>query len=307
MPLTGLLRDRSVPPTYWGGIKEMAKKLKISRKQMRKPDEFLTWTEQVWDWAEKHTWQAAAVVAGLVVLFLGVQGIGMLIRSSGQAPRADLARAINTFNAPVLPPDKINGPNAPAEAYTSSKEKFERAAAGLSDIARNYPDKPVGQMATLYLARSQEELGDYDAAAGNYQKFAAGKMAQQEPVLKYSALMGLGQSSFAAGKFQQALDYYTQIQDSDSVSTLKPAAMIAIARCRFNLDHPDQAKTDLSEVRKQFPDAWMAQPSEFLASYWQENKDHPEVVLPKMEPGQSSSTQPENNLLMQLSGGTQGK
>jgi hypothetical protein len=78
-------------------------------------------------------------------------------------------------------------------------------------------------------------------------------------------------------------------------------AMIAIARCQFNLDHPDQAKTDLAEVRKKFPDAWVAQNSDFLASYWQENKEHPEIPPP--EAGQSTS-QPENNPLMQLSGST---
>ncbi|HUT51975.1 MAG TPA: tetratricopeptide repeat protein [bacterium] len=281
----------------------MAKKIKITRKQMKRPDDFLSWSELVWDWSEKHTWLAAGAVAGVVVLFLAIQGVGMLIRSSGQSPRAELAQSVRTFKAPIMAQDQMNMPGM-AEAYATDKVKYEKAAAGLATLVRKYPAKPVGEMAMIYLARSRQELGDYDAAIASFQKFLKSNMAGQEPTLKYSALMGLGQSLYAAGKYQEALDYYNQVKDSDSV--FKPDAMLAVARCQFKLDHPDKAKEGLAEARKDFPDAWLAEPSDFLAGYWEEMKNQQKIEQFKIETGESSSSSEEGAPGLSI-GGTESK
>jgi tetratricopeptide (TPR) repeat protein len=247
----------------------MAKKLKITRKQMKQPDDFLTRTEQVWDWAEKHTWQAVGILAGVAALFLLIQAGGALLRSSGDTPSNDLGNAIQTLKAPIAQDQTIPGQNG--SSFQSDKEKYGAALEPLNELISKYPETTEGQMALLYMAQAKAKLGDNNSAMDSYKKFLSTKIAADEPVLKISALMGVAKTSFDAGQFQEALDYYNQVMASDS--PMKPAAMMGAARCEYKLGHEDKAGETLAMTQKEFPDAWITQSSDFLPGYWKEKAE----------------------------------
>ena len=73
----------------------MAKKIKMTRKQMKKPDEFLSWTEQVWDWSQEHLWEALGIVAGVIILVLVIQLLGGYLRGRGDTSAQDMGKALD--------------------------------------------------------------------------------------------------------------------------------------------------------------------------------------------------------------------
>lgn len=163
-----------------------ARRLKIRRKDLRKPDEFETLTGQALTWAGEHRPVVYGVLAVAVVVLTS-----SLVIARWHASRNEAA----------------------AVAFRSAQArldegKFQDAAQGFAYVVERYPHAPFGRLAALYRAHALARQGDQGAAATAYEEYLASAAATG--YLRQEALVGLGRAREATGDTAGTLDAYTQ-------------------------------------------------------------------------------------------------
>jgi tetratricopeptide (TPR) repeat protein len=163
-----------------------AKRIKISRKALRQPDEFQTVTTRAADWASDHMTLVVGVAGAVAAVLLVV----VLIRwyQSSQAEQATLR-----FH----------------EAYTVFENgKYDQAAEAFAGVAREFTSTPFGRLAVLYRAHALARQGDAAGAAAAYGEYLATSPATD--YLRQQALDGLGHAKEATGDTAGAREDYEQ-------------------------------------------------------------------------------------------------
>ncbi len=247
----------------------MAKKIKISRKQLKKPDEFLTRSERAWDWAEEHVWEIAGAVAAVAVLFLLAQGVVYWLRQRAEEPKIAMAEALEIMKKPVMEGQEEIIPGIDA-GFMSEDEKYEAAVHAFGVVIKEHPETVQSRLAFFYLGRAYENLGRYDEAISSYQSFLDTEIADRKSSLNHSAILGVGRSLYSLGKYDEALEKFELIIESDSA--FKPEAMNYAARCYKEKNELEKAAVMLKRLKDEYRDHWIARPSDFLVKYWREHQ-----------------------------------
>src|SRR2546427_6716916 len=162
-----------------------ARRLKIRRKDLRKPDEFETLTGQAVAWADEHRPVVYAVLAVAVVVLAGSLAIGRWRASRNDAAAVAFRSAQARFD----------------------EGKFQDAAQDFAYVVERYPGAPFGRLAAPYRAHALALQGDQAAAATAYGEYLAS--AAVPDYLRQEALVGLARAKEAAGETAGALDAYT--------------------------------------------------------------------------------------------------
>jgi tetratricopeptide (TPR) repeat protein len=160
--------------------------VKMSRRELRQPDEFQAFTTQAVAWVQANQ---SAVVGGLsavgAVLALV---IGMGWYSSHQADTAS-ARL-----------------DAAQSLYRG--RKFADAATEFQAVAAAYPRTPAGRVAALYRGHALLQQPDAQGAVTAYTEYLAA--SPPADYLRQEALTDLGRAQEATGDTSAALDAYRQ-------------------------------------------------------------------------------------------------
>ncbi len=249
----------------------MAKKIKISRKQIKQPDEFITWSERVIEWAEENVWLVTGAVALVIVVFLLGQGAAYWLSGRSDAPKRALAEAVEISNQPVSADEQVFPADLGGERFSSEKEKHDAAARVFAEVAREYKGTVEGGMATLYLARSRERAGDHDRAIENYNEFLKTPLAQKQEALKHSAYMGLARTRHLKGEYQEAQQYFDKVIEADS--PYKADALLEGARNLEALDRHEEARAMLDKLSEDYPKSYLSLNASFLPDYWEQKRE----------------------------------
>jgi len=247
----------------------MAKKIKLTRKQIKQPDEFIDKSEKLWDWAEENVNLLVLIIVGGILLLLLIRLGATGLSSRSDAPLDKLSEAISILEAPAGIESAMSMPGM-SRGYATEQEKYESAANSFQAIVDEYGGTRQGSIAILYLANSKEKLASYDEAISLYQDYLDSKIASLEPSTAEAAKMGSARCNFLSGNYKQALENYSQLVESESF--FKAEAMIGMARSRAMMGEFDKSSEVMAKLRSEFPKTWSAQPSDFLAKYWQEKK-----------------------------------
>ena len=129
-----------------------AKRLKVRRKDLRKPDEFETLTGQAVDWADANRSLVGAIAVGILVIAAIALGIARWRASRDATASADFQAARARFVAGA----------------------FDEAEHGFAQVASDYPRAPFGRLAGLYRAHALARKGDAAGAATAYAEYLAG-------------------------------------------------------------------------------------------------------------------------------------
>lgn len=249
----------------------MAKKIKMTRKQMKKPDEFLSWTEQIWDWSQEHLWEALGIVAGVIILVIVVQLLGGFIRGRGDTSSQDMGKALAILRADVGK-DKASSLNpTAANTYQTDDEKYRAAQTSFETVLTEHRGSIEADLAMLYLGQINEKLKDFAKANDYYLKFINTKTTQKDADLANSAYLGLGRCFYAQKQYQPALDNFNKVIESKSVYS--PDAMSYAAMSYYLMGNQDQGKEMLARLKKEYPEAWVSESSDFLAQYLPKEAD----------------------------------
>jgi tetratricopeptide (TPR) repeat protein len=181
-------------------------KRRITKKQLREPDEFVTVGAKAMKYVTAHL-----TYIGLGVLLLAVIIVAILLWRQHQAVREDMAftllgRGITLYQ---------------------QEEKREDALPIFTELINDYPGTTGGKVALLYRGRSYMLQGDYDQAIADFTLFLK---RPSQPFLRVIAFNALGNSYSAKGEYQQAIDNFQQVIASGD-EWLKPYALLQMGMC----------------------------------------------------------------------------
>src|SRR5581483_6745461 len=127
-----------------------AKRVRISRKSLRQPDEFQTIAGSVLTWAEQHV-RELLVAAGLLV------ALGVVVVAAARYRTSREAAAAAAFQ----------GARALLEAG-----KLPEAEKAFAELRRDYGTTSFGRLAPLYQGHALARAGDHAGAATAYEEFS---------------------------------------------------------------------------------------------------------------------------------------
>jgi len=212
----------------------MATTKRITRKEIKQPDEFITFSARAIEFAQAHTREIIIGVAS--VLALGLLIWAMIAYSNKKEAQASRLLAQAQALLQPNPTEAQAGQPVPAEAQADPEEAAQ-ALVLLQDVVENYKRTEASRVARILLGQRYYEQGDYDAAIGTYVAFL--KKAKK-PELKAMAREGLAYTHEAKEDFAQAAICYEQLSQS-SLTNAQGWACLGMARCYERLGEVQKA------------------------------------------------------------------
>jgi tetratricopeptide (TPR) repeat protein len=201
-----------------------AKHYKLSRKELREPDEFQALTTQTVDWLRANQSAVVGAVSTIVAVAAVVIGVGWYSHRQADAAAVQLQSAQTLFE----------------------QKKFADAATEFSAVATSYPRTPSGRLAGLYRAHALAEQSDPAAAAAAYADYLAA--APPTDYLRQEALLGMAHAQEAQKDTAAATETYRKAAEIDG--PFRTPAQLALARLEEAAGAKDKALALYAEVAK---------------------------------------------------------
>ncbi len=236
----------------------MAKKVKITRKQIKQDDAFLATMKEVTgrmvaavsDESFYKRYKKQLIIGGVaVVVVLAVVG-GVFGNKALQEKGAGklMAQADAVYRAPVVTPEQYEGNPAMAQAlgaYTEAKTKWSAAAEKYDAVANEYPNTSYGILGLFYAANSYYELAEYAEAISRFEKYIekAGAGAPFAPLARQS----IGYAYEEVGKLDDAARTFLSLVKEENTTTAF-LAIFDLARVYEKQNKVDEAIKTLQKV-----------------------------------------------------------
>lgn len=218
----------------------MTAKLRIRRKDLKKPDEFVSLTGRAVSYAMEHTRQLISILA--VVVFLGgVAGLTAFYFFQNEAKaQLLLAQGISLYRQGLMLKE---GQDATRNDGVKAQEAFENALKVFNAAHNQYPRTNSASISLLYAGNCHYQLGKFDAAAEFYNKCLSSSPHDE---LRALALYGLAQAYEGEKNYETALKYYTNLSETQN-KIIGGIIFEAMARCWSKMGKPDLAKKVLEQ------------------------------------------------------------
>ncbi|MEW5721846.1 MAG: tetratricopeptide repeat protein [Thermodesulfobacteriota bacterium] len=211
---------------------------KISRKELLKsPDEFLTFSEKVFNYVSEHSKQflTGVVAAVAVILFLVVLN-WYRDYSAGQAAQA------------------YNGASGGLETKTNpDPEKAKSIAAALEAFLAEYPGSDPARLALLDLGSLYYRLGQYDKSLEYYRRFLD-SLRKEEESLRPLVLDSMAYAYESMGKLEEAVQTWEKVLALPG-DLMKEEAQMGLGRVNLVLGRKDRSQAAYQTVIQKYPDS----------------------------------------------------
>jgi tetratricopeptide (TPR) repeat protein len=221
----------------------MAAGKKITKKQLKQPDEFLTFTDQAFHFIINHGKKFA--IGGIVVLVVVLSVVLFRFWEDRKESEANqkLTLALETVQA-VISPLQQGVPATPQGAL----EK-------LDEITKEFPRTYAGRLALLYKGSLLLKTGQFDEAIQAFQSFLA-KMGK-EKAYGLLALDGLGYAYEGKKDYEKAIESYKQIVTTDETFE-SGEAYLKMGRCYEKSGKNKEAIENYQSFLKASPKSMLA-------------------------------------------------
>ena len=197
---------------------------RMTRKELKQPDQFISATGQVLGWIRDHTRYILYGVLGVVVV------IGLLIGwSSWQRQRQQRAAVL------LQQAIKLIETASEAERVANTSEAIEH----LQVITQRYGSTPSGAQAYWHLGHLYFDQGDTTAALTAYEQ-ARQRLPRQQHIHRALTTLNMAYVQAAAGACDEAIPSFEAVRQSP-VTWLYGEAYLGIGRCHERNGAPDQA------------------------------------------------------------------
>ncbi|MCJ7664542.1 MAG: tetratricopeptide repeat protein [Desulfobacterales bacterium] len=206
----------------------MAAKTRITKKKLKKPDEFITWGSRAMAYGLSH----------ITYILLGVLLVAAIVVASffwRQHQAAGEEMAFTLLGKGIT--------------LYEQEGTHEHALPVFSELIKDYPRTKPGKVALLYRGRGYMLQQDYDHAIADFDLFLK---RSSEPFLRAIALNALGNSYWAQGKYQQAIDCFQRVIASGD-EWLKPYILVQMGMCWEKLGDKKKAIEAYQESFKLLP------------------------------------------------------
>jgi hypothetical protein len=236
---------------------------KMTRKEMKGPDEFLAATQEFWDWVIENRRPISLAAAGVLGLGLSVALASWGLENRHHERGALLSRALEAASKPVVnATNPSTTPPGEREFYDNEEEKMKVAREALQKAIDEDPSSEAGLTATLRLAklladapRAAPGSGDapapatQDEAAQLYERWL--QNAPRDSAQRLFALEGLGYAKEAQGDLAGARAAFARL--STEAAAPERAAYQA-ARLLEKEGKKDEAEKAYRALAKEFPE-----------------------------------------------------
>ncbi|MGH7846205.1 MAG: tetratricopeptide repeat protein [Candidatus Binatia bacterium] len=201
---------------------------RITRKNIRQPDQFLILTGQVLEFIEKHKTLCLLSLAGILLLGLAAAGWSVYRARQDQLAMADFNKALALFRS----------------------GKFREALSGFEN-AHAYHSSALSGYALLYQANSQLELKETENAVKTLERLVA--QERKPTLLRQLALLNLGHAQESRSHWKEAAQSYGEAEKIDG--PYKEAAILNKARCATEAKDYAQALESYRSYLKTYPNS----------------------------------------------------
>jgi cytochrome c-type biogenesis protein CcmH/NrfG len=206
---------------------------RLSRKELKAPDEFLTLTGRFLGFAAQHLRTVSLVLGVVIACVIVVWGLLMYLRGIEQDAFASLWQ----IEAQI---------RATADSDSVPPELSER----LQQIAQRYGAGEARGYAWLYLGHIYFRKGDFATASAAYRQALA--QAKPTSLLRALAALGTAYTFEAAGDLKQAQEAYQRVIDA-KIAGFVLAAYLGKARVAEASHDLDTAIATYAAVVEKFP------------------------------------------------------
>lgn len=212
---------------------------RVTRKQLLKePDEFITFTGRLIQFAIKYKIQLLTGIGIACALLLFIFGFMYFSAKSEEKAFALMQLGTEKYKT-------ISQTANPAKAYGEVHTDFEF-------ILQKYSGKEGGKLARVVFADICYRAGEYDKAISLYRQ-ALNDFGDRQP-LKHRVLNGLGYCYAAKEAYQEAAAYFEQIA-SGTDAIMKDEALFNLGRIYLSLGNPEKSKASYEKIVSDHPDS----------------------------------------------------
>jgi len=204
-------------------------KTRIRRKDLKKPDEFVTATRRYLVWGTEHSQLVAMVGGGVLVLLIVLAVVAAFRTARLRDANGDLARAMATLRASNLGAAKTE----------------------LEEVARRWQSTPVSSIAAVLAANTELRSGNADAAITAIGELL-GPSHDLPPYLRQQLQVAWGAALAGKGAWKDAAEKYAAAASAEGPYT--GDAILGEARARERAGEVDRAKELYRKLYEQFPD-----------------------------------------------------
>jgi tetratricopeptide (TPR) repeat protein len=233
----------------------MAKKIKVSRKSIKKPDEFLTLSDRFFQYVAENRTTVLGIAGVVVVVLLGVN-LAVYSLKTRQA-KADqlLTEALSILQTPLADEMSREQVLKGAKSFATGEVRNQEALGKLTEVVKKFGNSEPGLEARFHLGAIYYNNHDFTNSISSFEAFikALKSRPQYEPDLEYSAYLGIARSYLALQDFAKADEYYQKILEAKKPTPYHAEAMLGSGRALAQLAKNDQAKEKFNAVVSTYP------------------------------------------------------
>jgi tetratricopeptide (TPR) repeat protein len=181
---------------------------KISRKDLKKPDEFVSLTKEVLAWLVEQRMALLLGLSALVVVILTAFGWRWYIESQEQEASRLFMEARKITISQQNPEGEQNNPHS-GDNSVSENEKYRAAITALEKVKKEFPKTDTAALATFFVGQYSQILGENDKAIESYKEYLAIEGVKGE--LAPSAIEGIAICFESKGATEQAKENYKRL------------------------------------------------------------------------------------------------
>lgn len=175
----------------------MKVKKKITKKKLKQPDEFISFTEKTYRFVSHHL---KKIAIGLIVLLAMLSSFFLL--QMWNQKKEDAAN--QKFMIALEAYQRVS-----SSYREGSVEEFKKALDGFEEVIKDYSKTLSGKQALIYKGRIHLHLGEFDEAIQAYNAFL--KNAGKEKLYKLFAFEGMGYAFEGKKEYEKAVNAYLEV------------------------------------------------------------------------------------------------
>lgn len=212
---------------------------KITRKEIKQPDEFITLWSRVFEFAVQHKKEAFWILGGLLALAILISAWTVYSQTREQKAMALLGEAQELLGSALTEQNKEGAAKDP-----------EKATELLRRLAEEYGGSHAAQMGRVLLGNVYYHQGEVARAIETFREFL--DRGYDVPELKGLVWEGLAYCYEALGRYEEAAEHYRNA--SDVTPSYSPGwALLGLARCHEKLGNFGQAAEDYRKLLADHP------------------------------------------------------
>jgi tetratricopeptide (TPR) repeat protein len=215
----------------------VATKKRVTKKDLKKPDEFMSLTEQAFLFVAAHMRKVILGAVALVVIVLALLGFRWWGEKKEAEAYQKFSLAIQSYGMAASPGrESGSDPRALVQMF--------------DQVISNYPRTSAGKLSLLYKGNVLLQSGQFDQAIQSYDLFL-GK-AGKEKLYRSFALEGLGYAYEGRKEYDKASAAYQKVVETGEGS-VSADAYLALGRCYEKLKKNKEAVESYRSFLKAAP------------------------------------------------------